>query len=280
MTQSNALDLLDAAIADLEAKLNLAPGQSIIVNTVHANSPQDQHNTAHPKGAQQIHSTTGISTSSTNSGGANKPVINKNKHEKKKSSNPAPSSSSSSVVQDQPDICKLEFKVGKIIKAWVHPEADKLYCEEIDVGEEKPRLIASGLRRHYTLEEMQNRRVVVVSNLKAKKLAGFASFGMVLCAAAAAAVEEQQESNEEHKEEKVEFIEPPEGAKVGEVITFQGLPPPQPFSGAQVEKKKIFQTCAEGMTTTEEGLAAWKGHVFMTSAGPCKSATICNGAMR
>ncbi len=101
-------------------------------------------------------------------------------------------------------------------------------------------------------------------------MAGFPSSGMVLCAAETKA----------DGSEKVEFVEPPEGAELGEVITFEGLPQPEPFTGSQVEKKKVFQACAEAMKTTDEGLAAWNGHVFMTSAGPCKSPTIKNGAMR
>ena len=68
-------------------------------------------------------------------------------------------------------------------KGWHHPEADKLFCEEIDVGEEDgPRQIASGLREHYTLDEMQDRKVLVVCNLKAAKIVGFNSNGMVLAA--------------------------------------------------------------------------------------------------
>ena len=69
------------------------------------------------------------------------------------------------------------------IQVWNHPEADKLFCEEIDVGEEGgPRQITSGLREHYTLEEMQDRKVLVVCNLKAAKIVGFNSNGMVLAA--------------------------------------------------------------------------------------------------
>ena len=57
------------------------------------------------------------------------------------------------------------------------------YCEQIDVGEETgPREIASGLRDHYTLEEMSDREVLVVCNLKAANLVGFKSNGMVLAA--------------------------------------------------------------------------------------------------
>lgn len=92
---------------------------------------------------------------------------------------------------------------------------------------------------------------------------------MVLCAA----------ETKDDGTEKVEFVEPPTDAKIGETIFFEGLPKPDPLTGPQVEKKKVFQACAEGMKTTDEGLAAWNGHVFMTSAGPCKS-PIKNGVMR
>lgn len=166
-----------------------------------------------------------------------------------------------------PDICKLEFKVGRITKVWEHEAADKLYCEEIDCGESGgPREIASGLRGHYSLDEMLNKRVLVVSNLKPKKLVGFKSHGMVLCAAATQA----------DGSERVEFVEPPEDAPLGEIVTFEGLPPPAPVSGAQVDKKKIFQACADGMRTNDEGVGTWNDHVFMTSAGPCKAKT-CKG---
>ena len=93
---------------------------------------------------------------------------------------------------------------------------------------------------------------------------------MVLCAA----------ERKDDGSEKVEFIEPPKEAPLGEVITFEGLPPPEPFSGAQVEKRKVFQACADGMKTTEDGIASWNGHSFMTSVGPCRSTSIKNGAMR
>lgn len=48
----------------------------------------------------------------------------------------------------------------------VDPTAKRLYCEEIDVGEEAPRNIASGLVPHYSLGEMKGRRVIVMCNLK------------------------------------------------------------------------------------------------------------------
>ena len=221
---ASALDLIDSAIADLEAKLHLAPGGSFSVSTTTTKPAKKQ-----PKPQKDV-------------------VKNEN----------------------QPDICKLEFKVGKIVKVWDHPDADRLYCEEIDVGEDAPRQIASGLRPHFTEEAMLGQRLLVVSNLKAKNLVGFKSHGMVLCAGGV----------KEDGSEKVEFVEPPEGAPLGEVVTFEGLPPPEPWSAAQVEKKKVFAACMEGMKTTDDCVAVWNGHAFMTSAGPCKVATIKGGDLR
>jgi methionine--tRNA ligase beta chain len=84
---------------------------------------------------------------------------------------------------NQPEFTKVDIRVGKIVKVWNHETADKLFCEQIDLGEETgPREIASGLREHYTLEEMQDRMVLVVCNLKAAKIVGFVSNGMVLAA--------------------------------------------------------------------------------------------------
>lgn len=233
----SALDLIDSLIVDLESKLGIAPGETI---------PDKKSDSSGDKKKEK-----------------------KEKKKEKKEQKKKEKDNKKTDGADLPDICKLEFKVGKISKVWVHPEADKLYCEEIECGEDEPRQIASGLRKHYTEEQMLGQRLLVVSNLKAKKLVGFKSHGMVLCAA-----------GEKDGTEIVEFVEPPEGAALGEIVTFEGLPPPQPVSGAQVEKKKVFQACMDGMKTTDDCSAAWNGHIFMTSAGPCKSKTISNGAMR
>jgi len=74
----------------------------------------------------------------------------------------------------------LNLKVGKIISIKQHPEADKLYVEEIDIGEKVPRTIVSGLKNHYNLEDLKNKKVVVLINLKPIKLRGIKSNGMVL----------------------------------------------------------------------------------------------------
>ena len=59
--------------------------------------------------------------------------------------------------EDDPKLVEaLDIRVGKILKAWKHPEADSLYVEEVDVGEaEGPRTICSGLVKYIPEEELQ-----------------------------------------------------------------------------------------------------------------------------
>ena len=106
------------------------------------------------------------------------------------------------------DVSRVLIKVGTITEVGNHPDADSLYVEKIDLGEEEPRTIVSGLRKHYAEDEMQNRRVLVVCNLKPAKMRGVESQGMVLCATG--------------EDGKVEFVEPPEGVPNGERVLFPG----------------------------------------------------------
>ena len=76
----------------------------------------------------------------------------------------------------------VQLVVGKISKVEKHPKADKLYIETVDVGEEKPLQIVSGLVGHYTFEELQDKNIIVVRNLKPAKLRGVQSNGMLLAA--------------------------------------------------------------------------------------------------
>lgn len=66
--------------------------------------------------------------------------------------------------------------------AWQHPDADSLYVEKIDVGEPEPRTVVSGLVQFVPKEQLQDRLVVLLCNLKPQKMRGVESQGMVLCA--------------------------------------------------------------------------------------------------
>lgn len=68
------------------------------------------------------------------------------------------------------DVRKLDFRIGKIIDISRHPDADTLYVEKIDCGEENSRTVVSGLVNHIPIEEMRNRIVMVLCNLKPVKV--------------------------------------------------------------------------------------------------------------
>ncbi len=78
------------------------------------------------------------------------------------------------------DFSKIELKVGTVLKCEKHPNADKLLVSQIDIGEDQPRQIVSGIAELYKPEEFVGRKVVVVSNLKPAKLRGVESQGMIL----------------------------------------------------------------------------------------------------
>ena len=80
------------------------------------------------------------------------------------------------------DFDKIEFKLGVIVACEKHPNADRLLVFQVDVGEETPRQIVSSIAEFYNPEEVINKRVVVVTNLKPAKFRGLESNGMLMCA--------------------------------------------------------------------------------------------------
>ncbi len=77
---------------------------------------------------------------------------------------------------------KVEMKVGQIVEICRVEGADKLYKLKVDVGEDEPRQIVTGLVPFYKEEDLLNKKIVVVSNLKPAKFRGEESNGMLLAA--------------------------------------------------------------------------------------------------
>uniref|UniRef100_A0A7S3JTU4 tRNA-binding domain-containing protein n=1 Tax=Aureoumbra lagunensis TaxID=44058 RepID=A0A7S3JTU4_9STRA len=171
------------------------------------------------------------------------------------------------LLEDDDAATKLAIVVGRILKVWPHPDSDKLWCEEIDCGEAYGgvRSIASGLRHHYTSPDaLQNHLVLVIANLKSRKLAGFPSQGMVLCAS---------------KDSKVVFVDPPSGAKPGDRVYFEGLSNVSPASEKQCDKQKLFTKVQPAFNTKCNGQCFYKNHIFRIPGidAPC-TAPIPDGA--
>jgi aminoacyl tRNA synthase complex-interacting multifunctional protein 1 len=158
---------------------------------------------------------------------------------------------------DEIDFSKLDIRVGVISKASMHPDADSLYIEDIDIGEDVPRQIVSGLRAYYDLDGIMGQRVLVLTNLKSRKLVGVGSHGMVLCASTA-------DGN------SVSFVHPPSDAKVGERVFVAGCVG-EAATESQVSKKKMLEKVLPFLRTNKDGIATYKGLPLETSAGPCRS---------
>jgi methionyl-tRNA synthetase len=80
------------------------------------------------------------------------------------------------------DFVKVELRVGQVLTAERVPKSDKLLRFTVDIGEPEPRQILAGIAEHYEPEKLVGRKLVIVSNLKPRKLRGFESQGMVLAA--------------------------------------------------------------------------------------------------
>ena len=79
------------------------------------------------------------------------------------------------------DFAKLQFQVGEIIACEAVPKSKKLLCSQVKIGSQVKQIV-SGIRAHYTPEQMTGKKVMVLVNLKPAKLAGVLSEGMLLCA--------------------------------------------------------------------------------------------------
>ncbi|XP_059944339.1 aminoacyl tRNA synthase complex-interacting multifunctional protein 1 [Mesoplodon densirostris] len=162
------------------------------------------------------------------------------------------------------DVSRLDLRIGCIITARKHPDADSLYVEEVDVGETALRTVVSGLVNHVPLEQMQNRMVILLCNLKPAKMRGVVSQAMVMCASSP---------------EKVEILAPPNGSVPGERITFDAFPgePDKELN----PKKKIWEQIQPDLYTNDECVATYKGAPFeVKGKGVCRAQTMANSGIK
>ncbi|KAG2176269.1 hypothetical protein INT43_005503 [Umbelopsis isabellina] len=192
----------------------------------------------------------------------------KAKKEKKEKAPPAPA------APEQPVVSRLDIRVGHIVSCKKHEDADALYVEQIDVGDPEgvPRTIVSGLVKWYPVEEMQNRIVLVLCNLKPANMRGVKSQGMVLCASPADGT-------------KVELLAPVDLTKVkpGDRVYFEGMEGTP--ENVLNPKKKYWETVQPDFKTNGETVAYFQDKPFLikSSSGEdikVKAATVTEGLIR
>ncbi|XP_072481143.1 aminoacyl tRNA synthase complex-interacting multifunctional protein 1 [Notamacropus eugenii] len=184
----------------------------------------------------------------------------KGEKKEKKQKQPAAAAPDSKPI----DVSLLDLRVGCIIAAKKHPDADSLYVEEVDVGEKVPRTVVSGLVKYVPLDQMQNRMVILLCNLKPAKMRGVVSQAMLMCASSP---------------EKVEILDPPSGSVPGDRITFEG------FSGEPEKelnpKKKIWEQIQPDLLTNDQCVATYKGVPFeVKGKGICRAQTMSNSGIK
>ena len=79
------------------------------------------------------------------------------------------------------EFAKMQFQVGEIIACEAVPKSKKLLCSKVRIGSQVKQIV-SGIKQHYSAEEMVGKKVMVLVNLKPATLAGVLSEGMLLCA--------------------------------------------------------------------------------------------------
>eukprot|EP01119_Soliformovum_irregulare_P005064 TRINITY_DN1641_c0_g1_i2.p1 TRINITY_DN1641_c0_g1~~TRINITY_DN1641_c0_g1_i2.p1 ORF type:complete len:263 (-),score=70.65 TRINITY_DN1641_c0_g1_i2:89-787(-) len=144
---------------------------------------------------------------------------------------------------------KAHMQVCRIASIARHPEAEKLFVCQLDLGNGASRQVCGGYVGHYTAEELLNRNVVVLLNLKPRKLKGVESAGMILAGDTGAVVK---------------ALAVPDNASVGDRIVIPGLPPQNPdkqLSGT------VWEELAKDLKIIE-GQAFFRDQAMATQNGP------------
>jgi len=187
-----------------------------------------------------------------------KPVVDSAKQAEQKAKKEAKKQAKAGNKKPQPannqekpvNLSRVKLIVGKIVEVERHPDAEGLYVEKMECGDAEPRQVISGLVKHVPIDQMRNRKVCMIANLKPAKMRGITSYGMVLCA-----------KSGPKGSEKVELIRVPDCAEPGDIITtddFIGGNWAEPDNQMN-PKKKIFETVQPDFQTTAELVATWKG---------------------
>ena len=198
----------------------------------------------------------------------------------------------------------IDLRVGHILRAVEHPNADTMYVSTIAMGDPEGaehteideqtgkvvRTVCSGLKAYVKLEDMQDRLIVVVANLKPANLRSIKSAAMVL-----AASPKPEEGADPHSADRtVELVQPPEGSVAGDKVYFEGWPYGE-GKGPEKQlnpKKKTWEMLQPGFYTTEDLVVAFdasksemddksgKGELVVNGKGKCTVASLRGAVVR
>ena len=148
--------------------------------------------------------------------------------------------------------CHIDCRVGQIIKVSVVPDADTLYCEEVDCGNGLVKHVVTSVRKYYTEEQLLNRRVCVFVNIHPGKMRGETSEAMLL----GASIPEP---------DSCELLDPPEGDPIGTRILFGHFTEGEP-EGID-NKNKQWKKILPHLHINKDGVATYKDEPLHTPSG-------------
>lgn len=215
---------------------------------------------------------------------------------------PKPQKAAAPVAPTSPAL--IDLRVGHILRAIKHPNADSLYVSTIAMGDEEGtehtqkdeetgkivRTVCSGLAGLVPLEEMQDRKIIVVANLKPVNMRSIKSAAMVL-----AASPKQPEGADPHAADRVvELVQPPEGSEAGDKVYFEGWPYGE-GKGPEKQlnpKKKQWEAIQPGFYTSDHLVVGFdassceevdgsdKGNLVVEGKGVCTVKTLKGAVVR
>ncbi|XP_030073576.1 tyrosine--tRNA ligase, cytoplasmic [Microcaecilia unicolor] len=166
----------------------------------------------------------------------------------------------------EPSPSRLDLRVGRVISVEKHPSADNLFVGKIEVGQDQPLTVVSGLVQYMPAEELQDRMVVLLCNMKARKMRGIESQAMLLCASI---------DGEIHQ---VEPLDPPAGSCAGDRVFVEGQEDREP-DGELKPKEKVFEKLQAEFKISEDLQAQWRKNNFMTKLGVVSCRTLKGGTI-
>jgi methionine--tRNA ligase beta chain len=187
--------------------------------------------------------------------------------EQKKADNKPVNQGNTEVVEDAR---RVALRVGTILEAGPHPEADSLIVCKLDCGDTdetggpaEPRTVVAGLAGKITFEQLVGRKIVCISNLKPAKMRGIESTAMLLAAS----------DGKEGDDETVELLDVPDSVPNGELVYFENMAPCQPDDMLKSKGAlKVWDRVKAALKVGSEKEAIYQdegvARRLMTSAGP------------
>lgn len=168
-------------------------------------------------------------------------------------------------MESQVDVSRLDLRVGRILSARVHPLAEAMIVQEVDMGENSSRTVVSKVGQEAKPEELQGSLAVLLCNVKACKLKGVVSQARLLCCCIS--------------DDCVELLVPPTGSTPGDRITFLNYPG-EPDKELQ-SKEKVWELLQPDLQVDGRGVANYKGCSFeVKGKGLCRAPSLTNCIIR